>query len=116
MNSYKFLLDVDMFDNRLEITSPGGMLDGTFIQNADITKISSMRRNRVISDIFNRLHLMERRGSGLVRIVESYNDCSVKPLFTSDVSSFTVSFPLKRNLSCKHSATSNQGCCTMPGS
>ena len=88
-------IHVDMFDNRLEITSPGGMLDGTFIQNADITKISSMRRNRVISDIFNRLHFMERRGSGLVRIVESYNDCSVKPLFTSDVSSFTVSFPNK---------------------
>ena len=84
-----------MFDNRLEITSPGGMLDGSFIQNADITKISSMRRNRVISDIFNRLHFMERRGSGLVRIVESYNDCSVKPAFSSDVSSFTVSFPNK---------------------
>ncbi len=88
-------IHVDMFDNRLEITSPGGMLDGSFIQNADITKISSMRRNRVISDIFNRLHFMERRGSGLVRIVESYNDCSVKPAFSSDVSSFTVSFPNK---------------------
>ena len=88
-------IHVDMFDNRLEITSPGGMLDGSFIQNADITKISSMRRNRVISDIFNRLHFMERRGSGLVRIVESYNDCNVKPSFSSDVSSFTVSFPNK---------------------
>lgn len=88
-------IHVDMFDNRLEITSPGGMLDGSFIQNADITKISSMRRNRVISDIFNRLHFMERRGSGLVRIVESYNDCSVKPSFNSDASSFVVSFPNK---------------------
>ena len=30
--------------------------------------------------------------------------------------SFTVSFPQKRNLSCTHSATNSQGCCTMPGS
>ena len=74
-------IHIDMFDNRLEITSPGGMLDGSFIQNLDITKISSMRRNRVISDIFNRLHLMERRGSGLTRIIESYNDVDIKPEF-----------------------------------
>ena len=61
----------------------------------DITKISSMRRNRVISDIFNRLHLMERRGSGLTRIIESYNDVDIKPEFSSDVSSFKVVFPNK---------------------
>ena len=88
-------IHIDMFDNRLEITSPGGMLDGSFIQNLDITKISSMRRNRVISDIFNRLHLMERRGSGLTRIIESYNDVDIKPEFSSDVSSFKVVFPNK---------------------
>ena len=86
-------IHIDMFDNRLEITSPGGMIDGSFIQNLDITKISSMRRNRVISDIFNRLHFMERRGSGLSRIIESYNDFAVKPEFSSDVSSFKVIFP-----------------------
>lgn len=88
-------IHIDVYDNRLEITSPGGMIDGNFIQNLDITKISSMRRNRIISDIFNRLHFMERRGSGLIRIVESYNDCKVKPVFTSDASSFKVVFPNK---------------------
>lgn len=86
-------IHIDMFDNRVEITSPGGMIDGSFIQDLDITKISSMRRNRVISDIFNRLHLMERRGSGLTRIFESYNDLEVKPSFTSDNSFFKVVFP-----------------------
>ena len=62
-------IHIDMFDNRLEITSPGGMIDGSFVQNLDITKIPSMRRNRVISDIFSRLHFMDRRGSGLTRII-----------------------------------------------
>ena len=88
-------IHIDIYDNRLEITSPGGMIDGSFVQNLDITKISSMRRNRVISDIFNRLHFMERRGSGLTRIVESYSDYNVKPTFNSDVSSFKVIFPNK---------------------
>lgn len=88
-------IHIDMFDNRLEITSPGGMIDGSYIQNLDIRKVSSMRRNRIISDIFNRLHLMERRGSGLTRIVESYQDCAVKPSFTSDASFFSVTFPNK---------------------
>lgn len=86
-------IHIDIFDNRLEITSPGGMIDGSLIQNLDITKISSMRRNRVISDIFNRLHFMERRGSGLTRIIESYNDLIIKPTFHSDTSSFKVTFP-----------------------
>ena len=54
-----------------------------------------MRRNTIISDIFSRLHYMERRGSGLSRIIESYNDVDEKPKFISDSLSFTVIFPNK---------------------
>ena len=41
-------IHIDMFDDRVEITSPGGMLDGNMIQNMDITKIASIRRNKII--------------------------------------------------------------------
>lgn len=88
-------IHIDMFDDRLEITSPGGMFDGTFIQDLDIKKVSSIRRNRIISDIFSRLHYMERRGSGLTRIVESYNDNIQKPNFYSDSSIFKTIIPNK---------------------
>lgn len=88
-------IHIDMFDDRLEITSPGGMLDGSNIQDLDLTKIPSIRRNTIISDIFNRLHLMERRGSGITRIIESYFDSNKKPVFNSGVSNFTVIFPNK---------------------
>lgn len=84
-----------MFDDRLEILSPGGMIDGRYIQDLDITKISSMRRNRIISDIFNRLHFMDRRGSGLTRIIETYHENETKPIFISDASSFKVILPNK---------------------
>ena len=86
-------IHIDIFDDRLEITSPGGMIDGSFIQNLDITKIPSIRRNRIISDIFNQLHFMERRGSGLIRMLESYSNSDKKPIFYSDISSFKVIFP-----------------------
>ena len=36
---------VDMYDDRLEIYSPGGMPDGTLIQQCDIEEVPSMRRN-----------------------------------------------------------------------
>ncbi len=88
-------IHIDMFDDRLEITSPGGMLDGSNIQDLDLTKIPSIRRNTIISDIFNRIHLMERRGSGITRIIESYFDSPKKPAFSSGVSNFTVIFPNK---------------------
>lgn len=61
-----------MFDNRLEITSPGGMYDGSFVQDRDIGKIPSRRRNPIIADIFHRLRYMERRGSGFNKICEDY--------------------------------------------
>lgn len=65
---------VDIFDDRIEISSPGGMYDGTFIQDVNIYNISSRRRNPILADIFGRMQLMERRGSGLKKIVESYED------------------------------------------
>lgn len=63
---------IDMYDDRLEIYSPGGMCDGTFVQNLDINGISSRRRNPVIADVFNRLNFMERRGSGFKKIRDDY--------------------------------------------
>ena len=65
-------IHVEVFDDRLEITSPGGMMNGRRVQDMDIRHIPSMRRNQVISDVFSRLGFMERRGSGIDRILDSY--------------------------------------------
>ena len=63
---------VDMFDDRLEIYSPGGMPDGSLIQEKSLENLSSKRRNPIIADVFSRMDLMERRGSGLRKILDSY--------------------------------------------
>lgn len=72
---------IDIFDDRLEIYSPGGMYDGTLIQDRDIGNVPSKRRNPVVADIFSRLDYMERRGSGFKKIMQAYE---VEPNYTED--------------------------------
>ena len=88
-------IHIDMFDDRLEIQSPGGMYDGRAIQDRDIHTIASARRNPVIADLFHRMKFMERRGSGLTKILSEtaklpgYED-RMKPEFFSTPSDFRV--------------------------
>lgn len=84
---------IDMFDDRIELYSPGGMVDGTRVQDWDIMKVPSQRRNPVIADIFSRLNYMERRGSGFKKIIEDYEFQSkysekFKPVFQSENNAF----------------------------
>lgn len=72
---------IDIFDDRLEIYSPGGMYDGSLIQDRDIDNVPSKRRNPVVADIFSRLDYMERRGSGFKKIMQAYE---VEPNYTED--------------------------------
>ena len=86
---------IDIFDDRMEIYSPGGMMDGSLVQNLDTDNISSKRRNPVIADVFSRMNYMERRGSGFKKIKEDYHNAvnyrpELEPKFYSDISSFIV--------------------------
>ena len=88
-------IHVDMFDDRMEIVSPGGMMNGSRIQDLDLFRIPSMRRNEIISDLFGRLRFMERRGSGISRIINSYRETDCKPKFYSNELYFLVILPNK---------------------
>lgn len=86
---------IDIYDDRLTIYSPGGMADGSLIQERDISNVSSTRRNPVLADIFGRLGFMERQGSGFKKITETYAAAhnyrpELKPIFYSDSTSFQV--------------------------
>lgn len=86
---------IDIYDDRLEIQSPGGMFEGKPIQDCDINAIGSVRRNPVIADLFHRMKYMERRGSGLRKILSEtaklpgYTE-QMKPLFFSTPTDFRV--------------------------
>lgn len=84
---------LDIYDDRLAITSPGGMYNGMLIQDLDIKDVSSERRNPILANVMAQLDYMEKRGSGLTRIcnetkaLEGYKD-ELKPVFKSTPSQF----------------------------
>lgn len=89
---------IDIYDDRMEIYSPGGMPDGFIIQDRDPLMVPSTRRNPVLADVFNRLGYMERKGSGFGKIISGYEfqinyDESKRPSFRSDRYQFTVVMP-----------------------
>lgn len=63
---------IDMFDDRIEIYSPGGMVSEISLEGKDLLKIPSKLRNPILADIFSRLKYMERRGSGFKKTLADY--------------------------------------------
>ena len=84
---------IDIFDDRITVTSPGGMYNGMLIQNLDIADVSSERRNPILANVMAQLDYMEKRGSGLTRIcnetqaLDGYKD-ELKPIFKSTPTQF----------------------------
>lgn len=101
-------IHVDIFDDRMEIMSPGGMMSGSRIQNMNKEHIPSMRRNEKISDIFGRLGFMDRRGSGIQRILNSYKNYSQEPTFYSDENIFLVTMPNRSFTGSKYSMSAHK--------
>ena len=83
----------DIYDDRIAVTSPGGMYSGQQVQDVPLEDISSLRRNPVLADVMAQLDYMEKRGSGLKRIcnetkaLEAYKD-DRRPVFKSSPSQF----------------------------
>lgn len=95
---------LDIYDDRLTVTSPGGMYNGMLIQNLDIANVSSERRNPVLANVMAQLDYMEKRGSGLTRIcnetkaLDGYKD-ELKPVFESSHAQFQTIIYASVNIS-----------------
>lgn len=96
---------LDIYDDRLAVTSPGGMCNGMLIQDLDIADVSSERRNPILANVMAQLDYMEKRGSGLTRIcnetkaLDGYRE-ELKPVFKSTPAQFQTIIFASAELTC----------------
>lgn len=82
-------IHIEIYDDRVEITNPGGLVSG--IPEKDFGK-RSMSRNPIIFGMFQRLRLVEQIGSGIARMREAMKDENLSvPEFSLD-KMFVVTF------------------------
>lgn len=89
-------IQVDMFRDRLEISSPGSFYLGAPIQKSyDLSSIISKRRNELICAVLVACNVMEAAGTGFDKISEDYAaaDMSHKPYIISASDHFTLVLP-----------------------
>ncbi|MGN0907143.1 MAG: ATP-binding protein [Bullifex sp.] len=70
-------IQVALFEDRLEVTSPGGLYMGLTLDEA--LSGTSRQRNKVLAEVFSEMKLIEGWGSGLSHIVHDTAEYGLKP-------------------------------------
>ena len=89
-------IQIDMFKDRLEISSPGGFYRGEKIgKTYDLSGIISKRRNELIAGILVSCNVMEAAGTGFDKIMEEYHGAegAHRPYIYSASDHFTLVLP-----------------------
>lgn len=84
---------LSIFDDRIEFVSIGGLVKGISIE--DMMLGVSITRNEKLANIFYRLTLIEAYGTGVPKILRSYDDYPVKPKFEVSDNAFKITLPNK---------------------
>ena len=81
---------VEIFDDRVEITNPGGLPKGITKENFGTTSIT---RNPIIASLLHRADYIERMGTGINRMTSAMEKAGLeKPIFKTEGSFFKVIF------------------------
>jgi ATP-dependent DNA helicase RecG len=84
---------VSMFDDRVEIVSVGGLPNAVTVESY-LSGDLSVLRNPILANIFHRLNLIEKFGTGIRRIKEAYASSQTKPTFEVTENLIKVTLPL----------------------
>lgn len=88
---------ISMYEDRIEIVSPGGLLH-SISEEEYLNGQVSKPRNPIIANIFFRLRYIEMFGTGILRIKQIYQNAAFKPdfkIFENSISVVLPSFSLK---------------------
>ncbi len=89
-------IQIDMFKDRLEISSPGSFYEGEKLgKTYDLSNLISKRRNELICGVLVKCNVMEAAGTGFDKIVQDYEsaDKKHKPFIFSSSDHFTLVLP-----------------------
>lgn len=89
-------IQVDLFKDRLEISSPGGFYRaGKLEKTYDLSGIISKRRNELIASVLVSCNVMEAAGTGFDKIIEEYagQDEAHRPYIYASSDHFTLVLP-----------------------
>lgn len=89
-------IQVDMFKDRLEISSPGSFYRGEKLgKTYDLSGIISKRRNELIASVLVSCNVMEAAGTGFDKIIEEYKEADERhrPYIYSSSDHFTLVLP-----------------------
>ena len=84
---------VSMFDDRIEIVSPGGLPSGITEEEYLFGKLSALR-NRNLANVFYRLGFVEIFGMGITRIKQLYAEALIKPDFEVSENAIKIVLPI----------------------
>lgn len=80
---------ISIFDNRIEIVTVGGLLRG--ITKDDMLLGVSILRNKNLANVFYRLKLIEAYGTGILKIMESYDEyTNLEPSIKTSDNAFKI--------------------------
>ena len=82
-----------MFDDRIEVVSPGGLPSGITVNEYLAGKLSALR-NRNLANVFYRLGFVEIFGTGIIRIKQLYEESLAKPEFEVSENAIKVVLPI----------------------
>lgn len=86
-------IQISMYDNRIEIKSPGGLPKGISEEDYLYEQVSILR-NPITAGVFYRLNLIEKFGTGVRKIVQAYNKSITKPDFKISANYISVTLPV----------------------
>ncbi len=89
--SFRASTFISIYTDRIEFTSIGGLVSGVTLK--DVTMGISICRNVKLANVFYRLELIEAYGTGILKIMDSYEGSGLTPQIETSDNAFKIILP-----------------------